>query len=280
MTTLPSQSFRIETGTDIEELEGEDDEVTTSLIAELEKLELSSTEARIFLFLSKTGPCSASDIARGTKVPRTDSYRHIGSLLARGLLTSTFTKPQKYIALTFEEAIDLLVKTKYEALSSILQRKKELQDRLTSISRVNPKQEMSSEFQVLEDKEVIHSKIKKKLSEVEYKLFARISKKTLVNFYYAGILEDIISLKNQNVDVRLKTSWQGIYEYLKTIHLDDKIGKLTTATDDALDFDFIVIDNDKVIILLYEEADKKFRGIYINSDKISPGFVLLFQRLQ
>jgi hypothetical protein len=85
--------IKIETETAIEELEGEDDVFTTSLIAELEKLELSSTEARIFLFLSKMGPCSASDIARGMKVPRTGSYRHIGSLLARGLLTSTFTKP-------------------------------------------------------------------------------------------------------------------------------------------------------------------------------------------
>jgi hypothetical protein len=138
---------------------------------------------------------------------------------------------------------------------------------------------MSSEFQVLEDKGVIHSKIKKKLSEVERKLFARINKEALINFYYAGILEDIISLKNQNVDVRLKISWQGVYEYFKTTHLDDKIGKLTTATDDALDFDVIVIDSDKVIILLYEEADKKFRGVYINSGKISPGFVLLFERL-
>lgn len=265
-----------------EYLDVESDETTSSLIAELEKLEISATEARIFLFLTRTGPGSASDIARGTKVPRSDTYRHIGSLLARGLLTSTFTKPQKYTALSFEDAIDLLVKTKYEALSAILQRKRELQNRLTAISKANPRQEeaVSNEFQVLEDKEVIHSKIKKKLLQAESMVLAKISKRTMINFYHAEICDEMISLEKHNVEVKIKTDWHGIYDYLKEIDPDGKLADVSDIVADALDFDFIVIDKNEAIILMYEDEEKKLRGLYINSNKMTPAFELLFQRLR
>src|SRR5690349_9748847 len=264
-----------------EYLEAESDGTTTSLIAELEKLEISATEARIFLFLSRTGPCSASDIARGTKVPRSDTYRHIGSLLARGLLTSTFTKPQKYTALSFEDAIDLLVKTKYETLSAILQRKRELQSKLTAICRANPRlDEQSNEFQVLEDKEVIHSKIKKMFVEAESTVLAKIGKRTMINFYHAEICDEMISLEKHNVAVKIKTDWHGIYDYLREIYPNGKLADVSDIVSDTLDFDFVIIDRNEAIILMYEEEEKKLRGLYINSNKMTPAFELLFERLR
>ena len=71
-------------------------EIENNLIAELQKLDLTLNEARILLFLMTHGNSTASDVSRNTGIQRTETYNYISTLLAKGVVFSTFDRPQKY----------------------------------------------------------------------------------------------------------------------------------------------------------------------------------------
>ena len=95
-------------------------------------------------------------------------------------------------------------------------------------------------------------------------------------------LQDVLSalLEKHNVEVKIETDWHEIYDYLKETDPDGKLADVSDIVADALDFDSIVIDKNEAIILMYEDEEKKLRGLYINSNKMTPAFELIFQSLR
>jgi sugar-specific transcriptional regulator TrmB len=55
-------------------------------------------EERIFDFLQSHGPCYAEDIRRYFGLQGAETYNFISSLICKGLVVSTFERPQKYFA--------------------------------------------------------------------------------------------------------------------------------------------------------------------------------------
>src|SRR6185503_6751458 len=108
-------------------------DVEAHLIAELQKLDLTLNEARILLFLMTHGNSTASDVSRHTGIQRTETYNYISTLLSKGVVFSTFDRPQKYYALPIQEVIDCLVQTKQNALQTITEKKKGYQEMVDSI---------------------------------------------------------------------------------------------------------------------------------------------------
>jgi sugar-specific transcriptional regulator TrmB len=131
--------------------ESEKTQIYQDLIAELKKLDLSTNEAKILLFLMSQGASTASDISRYTKIQRTDTYHYLSQLLSKGVAVTTFAKPQKYSALPFDEAVDSLVESKYQLLKGVLETKKSYQDKLDRIARATqPVEEaVNNQYQVL-----------------------------------------------------------------------------------------------------------------------------------
>ena len=78
----------------------------------LMKLGLSKNEARVYLFLARAGEKKASEISEALSLHRTETYRILRDLEKRGLVSSVFEKPLKFIATPFEKAMDILIETK------------------------------------------------------------------------------------------------------------------------------------------------------------------------
>src|SRR5438067_2647851 len=127
------------------------------------------------------GTTTASDVARHTGIQRTDTYHYLSSLLAKGVVLSTFGKPQKYYSLSFDEVIDCLVQSKYDALKSVLNTKKECQEKLDKIVKVTKGVREENGYQVLSG-DAMNSRIRKILGEVSQKVTVYLSQKMLVRF--------------------------------------------------------------------------------------------------
>src|SRR5688572_7377009 len=126
-------------------------DIEAKLVAELQNLDLTLNETRILLFLMTHGNATASDVSRHTGIQRTETYNYISTLLAKGVVFSTFDRPQKYYALPINEVIDCLVQTKQNALQSITEKKKSYQEMVDSIlsSTIVPESDKKESYQIV-----------------------------------------------------------------------------------------------------------------------------------
>lgn len=64
------------------------------------------------MYLARTGEHKASEISEALSLHRTETYRILRDLEKKGLVSSVFEKPLKFIATPFEKALDVLIETK------------------------------------------------------------------------------------------------------------------------------------------------------------------------
>ncbi|MEM3443070.1 MAG: helix-turn-helix domain-containing protein, partial [Candidatus Bathyarchaeia archaeon] len=90
------------------------------------RLGLSKNEIRVYIYLARTGEHKASEISEALSLHRTETYRILRDLEKKGLISSVFEKPLKFIATPFEKALDILIETKKMKISLLEKRKKSL----------------------------------------------------------------------------------------------------------------------------------------------------------
>jgi sugar-specific transcriptional regulator TrmB len=88
------------------------------------RLGLSKNEVKVFMCLARTGEHKASEVSEALSLHRTETYRILRDLEKKGLVSSVFEKPLKFIATPFEKALDALIETKKIKIN-LLEKKKE-----------------------------------------------------------------------------------------------------------------------------------------------------------
>jgi len=78
----------------------------------LYRLGLSKNEMKIYIYVARRGEHKASEISEALSLYRTETYRILRDLEKKGLISSVFEKPLKFIATPFEKALDILIETK------------------------------------------------------------------------------------------------------------------------------------------------------------------------
>jgi sugar-specific transcriptional regulator TrmB len=220
------------------------------------------------------GSTTASDIARHTGIQRTDTYHYLSSLLAKGVVLSSFGKPQKYYALSFDEVIDCLVQSKYDTLKTVLNAKKECQEKLDKIIKVTQPEKEENGYQVLNE-EALYSRIKKMLGEVNSKVTVYLSQKMLVKFYHAEIADALVALPKRGVHVRIRTETKKQIEGLEGLEDVPFLNVLN-----PLPVNFIIFDDSKMIIISEDkEGNQNITGFYTNKSALTSTFEYLYDRM-
>lgn len=80
-----------------------------SLIQVLRHFDLTSLEIRVYLCLATNGPQVPSQMAKALDFHRTQMYKTCRTLEVRGLTERIYSRPIRYKALNFEEALNLLI---------------------------------------------------------------------------------------------------------------------------------------------------------------------------
>lgn len=261
-------------------------EIENSLISELQKLDLTLNEARILLFLMTHGNSTASDVSRHTGIQRTETYNYISTLLSKGVVFSTFDRPQKYYSLQMDEVIDCLVQTKQNALQSIAEKKKGFQELVDTIvsSTVVHESDKKESYQIVMGENSINSKIKRMLADAKEEVTILVTDRNLVNFYHAEITDQLIQLTSKGIRVKLRTPCKNATDY---INGENEEGRKTSSaislktTAKVVPVNFVLVDNKDIILLLESNSFKKSElcGFYTNNLSMISVFRFIFDNL-
>jgi len=253
----------------------------SELAGELKKLDLTANEAKILLFLMSNGSSTASDISKYTKIQRTDTYHYIGILLSKGIVFSTFTKPQKYYSLSYAETIDYLVQAKSNSLREVSEKKLECQTKLDQISNWVSKEDVDDSYQVLAGENVVVTKLSKVLSLPVRSVSIFVTDRMLAKLYHQGVIEQLVGLTKTGTKVRLKTPTAkcllddgtvGSVERRK-LHLEE-ISNPSPAS-------FVIIDRTWLLLLIdaNDESKREITGIHTNNGTMVSTLEYLFERI-
>jgi sugar-specific transcriptional regulator TrmB len=96
------------------------------LIRALVGLGLKRTDAKVYLFLAKTGPQKARDITNALKMHKAEVYRSLKNLQCKDCVKATVEHSALFSATPLEKILDTLIKSKMEEAQNIQRDKQEL----------------------------------------------------------------------------------------------------------------------------------------------------------
>jgi sugar-specific transcriptional regulator TrmB len=80
---------------------------------------LEPAEASAYLHLSRLGPARAAEVARATGIRRSEVYRVMAALEAKGYVEKTLTRPQRFVASPLPAVLERAFDARAEALAGL-----------------------------------------------------------------------------------------------------------------------------------------------------------------
>ena len=154
-------------------------------------LDLDELETKIYLNLLRTGPITASALAKEINVDRAKTYRTIDKLSSNGIVSISFSSPKLCIASEPDEILSITLKKKEEEISKIRKDGKKIVDKIKEISTTDNKSTTPT-FRIIQGIENITSQIE------------RILENNTDIFYLITTLEDVSKLYHTTIPEKVK----------------------------------------------------------------------------
>ena len=77
----------------------------------LHKIGLSEKETEVYIYISKTGILTGTEITKQLKLNKGQSYRLLKNLQKKGVIETTLEYPTRFIAVPFEKVVDYFIKS-------------------------------------------------------------------------------------------------------------------------------------------------------------------------
>jgi sugar-specific transcriptional regulator TrmB len=244
----------------------------------LSRLGLSKNEVRVYMHIARTGEHKASEISEALSLHRTETYRILRDLEKKGLISSVFEKPLKFIATPFEKAVDTLIETKKLRISLLEKRKDSLVSLWLSLPRMEAEQERKEVFQILEGEDQIGLKADELLEKAGREVFVFTSEHDIAGFYHSSFLDKLDRISKKCVNVQLLTNYSPkscfFIEKLKL-----KKAKYTTSNVEELPT-FIITDDEQLLLLIRNgNGKKRVAALWTNYEAFVKALKVLFLEL-
>jgi predicted transcriptional regulator len=92
----------------------------------LKGLGLSSSDAQVYIFLAQDGPCTFHKITKDLKLKDSVIDVSIKELQSIGVVRRSIEKPIEFIAMPFNELIDLFIEVKKEQAKTMTESKQKI----------------------------------------------------------------------------------------------------------------------------------------------------------
>jgi sugar-specific transcriptional regulator TrmB len=96
------------------------------IIKTLEAFGLSRVDAKVYIYLSKTGPQNVEELIEALKMTKQQVLSSIKNLRDKGIVASSVGHPILFCAFSFEKVLEILINTEIEHAKTIRETKKEL----------------------------------------------------------------------------------------------------------------------------------------------------------
>lgn len=171
-------------------MEAAEEQVLERLVERLKSFGLTTTEAKVYLHLSKIGEGTAVELAKVLGVQRTEIYAILRSLQNKGIVLCTVRRPARFVAVHLDRALGLLIDSERVRLRSMEASK----DEMTSLwhkMKVSAPEEPESRFQMLTGTEQIFARISDLLSSPHIPKLICCPGAMLSKMYYAGVFDAV-----------------------------------------------------------------------------------------
>jgi sugar-specific transcriptional regulator TrmB len=220
-----------------------------------QKLGLSKNEIRVYVLLARSRERRASEISEALSLHRTETYRILRDLEKKGLVSSVFEKPLKFIATPFERAVDALIGAKKLKLQRLEREKQNLVTLWLSLPKVEMRARRKEVFQVLEGEEQFSLKANAVITNAEREICVYTSEEDLALLYHSGFIDQLENLEKKKLDVRLLTENSRKSRFFNE-KMDLKLFKY--ARSDIRDLPtFVLADQEHLLLTIRKNDDSR-----------------------
>jgi len=156
----------------------------------LRDLGLKKAEAKTYFYLAKRGPKKANEITKALKITKQRLYLILKNLQNKAIVNSSLDRPAKFYAVSFENALDLFAKAKFEEAKIIQQNKDKLLSDWESI-RLPKDQDVSAKFAIIKGRNYVYSKIQQMIEETTTQFSVLSDLSGLLRAEQFGVLDTI-----------------------------------------------------------------------------------------
>lgn len=227
----------------------------------LVRYDLTPNQAKVYLFLSKIGVKTASEISKALKIPRTETYHLLSTLQQKGIIFSVLAKPTKFNAVGLEESLEILINNEKNRINELELGK----SNLIKLWNIIPKNEenddesQNNKFQSLQGRNVILVKIEQMVKESNESILILGTNADFKRFYFTEFME---LLNNTKSELRILTD----YSYDKPHIFESILPKVKKIEDkNREDFCFIIKDDSEVIFFISDNKIKEMLAVWTDS---------------
>jgi sugar-specific transcriptional regulator TrmB len=174
-----------------------------SLKGELEEiLDLDELEVKIYLNLLRTGPITASALAKELDVDRARMYRTVDKLVSRNILSTTLSIPKLCIPVDPKEAVKLALRKKEDEVKKIKKSGHGIIERITSEITITNGITVPT-FRVVQGRTNIYSDIAQWIENSTGTIYIVTTLEDISKMYHSTIPEKIASCEKKGGAVKL-----------------------------------------------------------------------------
>ena len=250
------------TAESLEENMFESDNPINELNRLLIKYDLTPNQAKVYLYLSKIGIKTASEISKSLKIPRTETYHLLSTLQQKGIIFSVFGKPTKFNAVGIDESIVILVNNEKNKIKELETGKESIIKLWKTIPKYTENKEKleDNKFQTLQGRNSIFVKLEQMIKESSENILVLGTESDFKKFDHTDFTN---LLKKTKSELKILTDYSN-----KGIHIfEDVPSKKIKKLDDKSreDFCFIIKDNSEVIFFISNSESKDMIAIWTDS---------------
>jgi sugar-specific transcriptional regulator TrmB len=228
----------------------------------LVRYDLTPNQSKVYLFLSKIGIKTASEISKALKIPRTETYHLLSTLQQKGIIFSVFGKPTKFNAVGLEESLEILVNNERNRINEL----EEGEESIIKLWNILPKYgetdkgSQENKFQSLQGRNSILVKLEQMFKESKENILVLGTEADFKKFYFTEFSEYLNKTKSDlKILVDDSDGMPGIFEDVPP----KKIKKIEDKSRE--DFCFVIKDNQEVIFFISNKEVKDMLAVWTDS---------------
>lgn len=175
------------------------------LVTQLQEYGLTRNEARVLIFLAKTGPSKASQAALALRINRTETYRTIRNLQRGGLVEATLERPVRFQSVPFDRCLQVLIDARKARLRILEQRGEALRQQFQNV-RVEPTIQEVERFQVVAGRMSIEQRLQHICAQANKSLLAVFSPSQVIRADTSGLFDMLARAAKEGLRARIITS--------------------------------------------------------------------------
>ena len=166
------------------------DQVERLAVQLKETLDFDELESKIYLSLLRTGPITASALAKDLNIDRARMYRTVDKLVDRNLISTTLSSPKLCIAVEPEKALKLALEKKEEEIKKIKKSGEAIVDKINSEISTNQGTNIPT-LRIIQGRANIYSDIAQMIENCTETVFIATTLEDISKMYHSMIPEKI-----------------------------------------------------------------------------------------